>query len=397
MGIVNNTDNNRPGAFLSLGFRPFFVGASLYALISILIWMSAYSLHHDAGINYLSPQYWHAHEMIFGYAMAVIAGFLLTAVSNWTGLRTATAYPLLLLFALWTLARLLPFIPLADGLSIMFAVDCLFGISLLYAISRPVFKSRQWQQAGLLAKVALLVIANVIFYLGAMDILDNGMRWGIYAGLYLVIALILMMARRVMPFFIEKGCGLTTPLKNWRWLDLSSLIIFLCFMIGDIIQPSGFVASLLALTLAVLHGLRLYLWHIGAIWRKPLLWVLFIAYAFIILGFILKTTEYFLASSPFLALHAFALGGIGIMTIGMMARVSLGHTGRRVDAPPPVLAWIFLLMITAATARVILPLLDPAQYMLWVLISQLLWIGAFAGFILVYLPVLIRKNIDNDQ
>jgi uncharacterized protein involved in response to NO len=397
MSSINNTDNKPPMAILSLGFRPFFLGAGLFAFSSMLVWMAVYAFNFDAGLNYLPSLQWHAHEMIYGYAMAVIAGFLLTAITNWTGLQTLTGYRLLLLFAFWASARLIPFIPMDNGLAIMFILDSLFAMFLLFAISKPVFKARQWEQAGILAKIALLLLANVIFYLGAMGKLEHGVRWGNYAGLYLILALLLMMARRVIPFFIEKACALKTPLKNWRWLDISSLSIFLCFMISDIINPSDLLTTLLALGLAVLHSLRLYLWYRVEIWSRPLLWVLYIAYSFITLGFVIKVAVYFLDLSPYLALHAFALGGIGVMTIGMMARVSLGHTGRNVNAPSPLLMWIFLLLVAAAVVRVIVPMIDTRHYSLWVMISQLLWTGAFTGFIGIHLPVLLRKNLSTDQ
>ena len=128
---INTSDISSSTAFLSLGFRPFFLGAGLFALLSMPIWMAAYSFHLNPHINHLSALHWHAHEMIYGYSMAVIAGFLLTAVTNWTGQKTATDYPLLLIFLLWALARLLPFIPVPAGLVMMFVADSLFYIFLL--------------------------------------------------------------------------------------------------------------------------------------------------------------------------------------------------------------------------------------------------------------------------
>ncbi len=385
---MSNSKNNQVTiAFLSLGFRPFFLGAGLFAALSVLLWMAVYTMNMNSGFMQLSPLHWHAHEMVYGYGLAVIAGFLLTAISNWTGLKTITSYPLLILFLLWALARLMPFIPSGFSLLVMSISDILFGIYLVLAASRPVIQARQWNQVGIISKLALLVVANAGFYLGALGILEHGTRWGTYAGLYLILALILMMARRVIPFFIEKGCNLDTPLINWRWLDISSLILFLVFMISDIFHVSDVLTTLLAGVLAILHGLRLSLWHVAGIWTRPLLWVLYIAYIFIIVGFVLKAAAYFLNISPFLALHAFALGGIGIMSIGMMARVSLGHTGRRVDAPPPALTWVFMMIIAAAIIRVVVPLVDDKHYSLWIMASQCLWIAAFAGFILIYLPI----------
>lgn len=384
-------------AFLSLGFRPFFLGASLFAFCSIALWMFSYSFNYNPGIHHLSSLHWHAHEMIFGYGMAVIAGFLLTAVTNWTGINTVTGYPLLILFALWLLARLMPFLPFTNALAIMFTLDTLFIICLVIALSIPVIKTRQWNQIGIISKIALLSLANTVFYLGAMGYLEQGIFWGNYAGLYLILALVLMMARRVLPFFIEKSCGPTSPLVNWLWLDNASLVLFLFFMISDIIHPSDGLTTLLATGLAILHSLRLYHWHNKGIWNKPLLWVLYIAYSFITLGFILKAAVFFFGISAFLSLHAFALGGIGIMTTGMMARVSLGHTGRLVDKPPSALVWVFILLVSAALFRVIIPIIASRHYSLWIILSQLLWLAAFSGFVAVYLPVLTRQNYAGDQ
>lgn len=393
--IINN--NKSPAAFLSLGFRPFFLGAGLFAFSAIALWMASYTFNYKLGINHLTLLQWHAHEMIYGYGMAVIAGFLLTAVTNWTGIKTLTGYSLLMLFALWVLARLLPFMQIENGLALMFTLDCLFGAYLVIALSIPVIKARQWKQIGIISKILLLLIANVVFYLGAMGYLEQGIHWGTYAGIYLILALVLMMARRVLPFFIEKSCGLTTPLINRPWLDNGSLIIFLFFMLSDIIDPYTWLTSLLATALALLHSLRLYHWHVKGIWNRPLLWILYTAYCFITLGFVLKAAVFLFDISGFLALHAFALGGISIMSIGMMARVSLGHTGRPVDKPPSALAWIFTFIVAAACMRVIMPMIDFQHYSLWIFISQLLWLCAFSGFVAVYFSVLTQKNVISDQ
>ena len=164
-------------AILSLGFRPFFVGATLFSFVSILAWMGVYVFHWHWQPA-LPGLTWHAHEMIYGYAMAVIAGFLLTAVRNWTGVQTLHGIPLLLLFLLWLAARLL-----LAGDSGMLAwaalADGLFNLLLLVALAWPVFKVRQYKQIGTLSKVMLLMFANLLFYAGALEIYP----WGVQAGL----------------------------------------------------------------------------------------------------------------------------------------------------------------------------------------------------------------------
>ncbi|MDH5435711.1 MAG: NnrS family protein, partial [Gammaproteobacteria bacterium] len=216
----------------------------------------------------------------------------------------------------------------------------------------------------------------------------------LYSGLYLVVALIFTMGRRVIPFFIEKGVDEQVDLVNRRWLDLSSLVLFLSFWIAELIEPNGLVVALLAIALFVLHGMRLLGWHTRGIWKKPLLWVIYIAYGFLVAGLALKAAVYFLGISPFLAAHAFAYGGVGIMTIGMMARVALGHTGRDVFSPPPVLWWMFAIIIVGAVIRVFFPLFDSSQYTLWIGISQVLWTISFAMFLFIYTPVCMKPRID---
>ncbi|TNG03054.1 MAG: NnrS family protein, partial [Gammaproteobacteria bacterium] len=218
-------------------------------------------------------------------------------------------------------------------------------------------------------------------------------RIGLYSGIYLIIALIFVMGRRVMPFFIEKGVDYPVQLKNRQWLDVSSLVLFLAFWIADLVRPDTLPVALLALALLVLHAIRLVGWYTPGIWKKPLLWVLYVGYGWLVTGFALKAAVVFIGISPFLPLHAFAYGGIGMITLGMMARVTLGHTGRNVFDPPPVLLfWMFALLLCGAVIRVLLPLLDPAHYMAWIGLSQGLWIIAFTLFLTIFLPMLIRPR-----
>jgi len=259
----------------------------------------------------------------------------------------------------------------------------------------PIFKTKQWHNVGILAKLLLLLVSNIVFYLGLLGVLADGIRWGLYSGLYLILALIFTITRRVMPFFIEKGVGYPVQVKNWKWLDISSLVLFLLFWIADVLTPDSLVVALLSVILYVLHGLRMFGWYTKGIWQKPLLWVLYLAYGFIVTGFVLKATVFAFELSPYLALHAFAFGGIGLMTMGMMARISLGHTGRSVAEPPRVLFWVFLILISGAVIRVFFPMFDQSQYMTWiVLLSQVLWIISFSIFLFVYFPMLTQQRAD---
>ncbi len=381
-------------AFLHLGFRPFFFAALSFAVVSMSLWLLIFTL----GKNILPNDYpfisWHAHEMIFGFATATVTGFLLTAVKNWTGIQTINGKPLMVLFILWLLARVLAFVPATWALPTLAVVDSLYLLVITIAFSYPVFKVKQWKNLAFSGKLLILFIANVIFYLGLLGYLDNGIHYGLYIAFYTILAIIFNMGRRVIPFFIEKGLGCPFEAKNYHWVDVSSLWLFLAFSIADIFFPNHYIVAILAAALIVLHGARLYGWYHKAIWKKSLLWVLLIGYSWIVIGFVLKFLAVFFNISPFLALHAFSYGGIGMITAGMMARVSLGHTGNNVFEPPKILHLIFGLLFAGAISRVILPLFFNQFYMPLITLSQLLWISSFLVFFIVYAPMLIKARAD---
>lgn len=389
---IEEKDKKGSMAWLMLGFRPFFLGAAVFALLSMGLWLAM--LDHGLILDAVavSPTAWHGHEMVFGYGMAVIAGFLLTAVNNWTGIRTLTGPGLLALFLLWLSARLGWLLPLP--LWLVAGADLLFGAWLSVALLWPVIRVRQWKQLGILAKVVLLLLANGLFYAGVFGLWQQGVHQGLYLGLFLVIALVMTMGRRVIPFFIEKGVGCPFQPKNWLWLDITSLLLFLAFTLVEVFFVMPDVGGALAAALCVLHAIRLWGWYTPAIWSKPLLWVLFVGYAWLVLGFGLRVLVWQAGLSPFLALHAYAVGGIGLISLGMMARVSLGHTGRDVFAPPSGLTPLFGLLLLSALCRVLGPLLWPAQYAGWLLGSQLLWLSGFAVFVLHFAPMLVRPRVD---
>jgi uncharacterized protein involved in response to NO len=381
-------------AILNLGFRPFFAGAAIFSLLSTVLWLGIYVLGWHWQPGGLVAVSWHAHEMVFGYAMAVIAGFLLTAVKNWTGVQTLHGYPLLVLFLPWFAARCLLLFGGAGALLLAAVADLLFNLMLLVALAYPVFRVRQFKQVGILSKVLLLMLANLLFYVGLLAPYPWGLQAGLYSGVYLVMALIFVMSRRVLPFFVESGLDDSVTVTNRAWLDGASLLLFIAFWLADIQQPDSLVVACLAASLCVLHGVRLAGWYVAGIWKQPLLWVLFLAYFSLVVGFALKAATAVIAISPLLALHAFTYGGIGLFTLGMMARVTLGHTGRNILEPPPAVVWIFGLVAAGSIVRVVLPLLDTQHYVFWVGLSQVFWILAFLLFTRVFVPMLLRPRVD---
>ena len=380
-------------AILNLGFRPFFSAAALFAVVLMLVWVGLYNLGWQWQLA-LPAMTWHAHEMVFGYGMAVIAGFLLTAVRNWTGVQTLHGIPLLLLFLLWLAARILLLAGDAGMLVWAALADGLFNLLLVVALAWPVFKVRQFKQFGVVSKVLLLMLANLVFYAGALEMYPWGVQAGLYSGVYLIMALVFVMSRRVMPFFIERGVAQEVKLTNRAWLDGASLFLFLGFWLVELAEPDSLASAVLAGLLCVLHAVRLAGWNAPGIWRAPLLWILYLAYAAIIIGFALKVAVYVFGVSPFLPLHAFTYGGIGLFSIGMMARVTLGHTGRNILEPPAAVSWMFGLLVIGSIVRVVLPLLDVARYTLWMGLSQLLWILAFSLFLATFLRMLYQPRAD---
>jgi len=375
----------------NLGFRPFFLLAGFYAVLSILIWSLVYSTSFELPLQSIPGYQWHAHEMIYGYCLAVIAGFLLTASKNWTGIQTLNGIPLLLLTLLWLGAR----VSLYFG-SIMTAsvFDLLFNIFLSFAILYPIVKVRQWRQFVIITLLMLFIVGNSMFYLGAFGIFENGVTFGIYCGLYLIIGMILILARRVLPMFIERGVGYSVSLYNSKWIDLSNTLCFIVFFISELILENHTFSSYAALALFFINAFRLAYWHTAGIWKKPLLWSLYLSMWFICFGFLLFFSGHFFWVSKFLAIHAFSYGGIGAITLAMMSRVALGHTGRNISAPPRLIGFAFGVMMVGGIVRVVLPLIIPSHFLSWIILSQILWVIAFGAFTCLYFPILIRPRID---
>ena len=196
--------------------------------------------------------------------------------------------PLLVLFLLWLAERLLLGSGNSDLLPAAALCDGLFGAGLVIAILIPIIRVRQWLQLGIVSKIVLLVASNMVFYAGTLGLLEDGSRMGLYSGIYIIMALIFVMGRRVIPFFIEKGAGYPVQVRNRSWLDIASLLLFLGFWIADVLRPDSLLVAMLWLALLALHTLRLFDWYTPGIWRRPQLWVLYLGYGWLGAGFALK-------------------------------------------------------------------------------------------------------------
>lgn len=380
-----------PHPLWSLGFRPFFLGAALFAIVSMGAWLGVYRFGLPLDVAGITLSQWHAHEMVYGYALAVIAGFLLTAAQNWTERETASGILLALIFAAWAAARALMLFG-TDLLWFAATADLGFMLALAIAIGRPILQVRQWRQAPVLLLLTLLTAGNLLFYLGAAGWLPGGVRIGVHGGLFLVLGMVLIMGNRVIPFFTERGVGYEVELKKPRWNDYATAALYPLFLLSEVIFPLHVLGAVLAAGLMVLNSVRVTGWHTLGIWRKPLLWGLFAAFIMINFGFLLRALMAVTAIPAFLPIHAYAVGGIGVVTVAMMARVSLGHTGRSVQQPPGVVTPVLLGIVVAAVLRVFAPLADPAHYAMWVALAGLAWIAAFALFAFVFIPMLVKPR-----
>ncbi|MEI6744893.1 MAG: NnrS family protein [Methylococcaceae bacterium] len=375
----------------SLGFRTFFLLAGFAALALLIIWQAITqgSISHSA---YFTSTYWHAHEMLLGYTVAVISGFLLTAVSNWTGKITLQGEALFGLSLLWLYGRILPFYAGSLPDALIALVDFAFLPVLIYVVANTLIRTKNYKNLLFVGLLTLLMLGNGLIHAQMLAICQNSAAIGIQIVIATIVLMILVIAGRVFPFFTEKGLkGILIPRNSL--LDAlaigSAALLFTLQLVGI----SGTFLALTALITAILNGWRLASWFVFRIWFVPLLWVLYLGYGWLILGFIFTAFAEWKMILPSLALHAFTVGGIGVLTLGMMARVSLGHTGRTMKASNAItIAFVF--MNVATLFRVILPAIIVSWSSVLIYISTLAWLAAFALFIFVYAPMLLGRGIE---
>lgn len=392
--ISTNGDQNF--SIFDSAYRPFFILATVSSLFYMILWTAFYTFKLRLNFENISPTIWHAHEMLFGYAIVVIAGFMLTIEKYRFGAFISKKSALLILLALWILARVFISLTLITDISWRTGavLDCLFILILAIRISYPIIRGKDREKTALAAHLAIITVSNIVFYLGVLGVLPDGQRWGVYSALFLIISIIVLMGRMMIPLFIRNGLDFSFMPRNWRVIDILSLFFFVSFFILELFFAGGKLVSIIAGILALIYTVRLYGWYSNGIWRRPMLWVLFVAYAWIAVGFGLKFLSLYFNIPELPALHSFTYGGIGIMTVGFMSRVTLGHTGRNVFAPPKIVFWIFAVLLVGAIVRVFFPLLDSGNYPLWIAISQILWILSFLIFAVVFLPMLWKPSVE---
>lgn len=337
-------------ALFSYGFRPFFLAALLFALGAIPLWLAIWRGALDLGGPFV-PVDWHIHEMIFGYGAAVVTGFLFTAVPNWTGSLPVRGWPLMVLLAVWILGRLAVAGLLGLGPVAVMAVDCLFLVLVVAMIAREIIAGRNWRNLKVLVPVTLLAVANLVFHLEAMSqgVSDVGRR----LGLALLVFLVMLIGGRVIPSFtrnwmVKTGRDtLPVPFNRFDALSLGAGALALALWVA---LPGHVVAAVVLAAAGVLHLLRLARWKGPATLASPLLTMLHLAYLFVPAGLIALALVPLGLAQAVAGEHVLGIGVIGGMTVAVMMRATMGHTGRDLVAGP-VLSVAFLLVIGAVLPR----------------------------------------------
>ena len=378
-------------ALFGLGFRPFFLLSGLFAILSVVLWVPTF-----AGWLPLNTYYgqigWHSHETIFGYTAAVIAGFLLTSVRNWTELATAHGWNLAGLTLLWCLGRILAFFPSFLPPAVIALVDLSFLPALAVGIGVPLARRRERRNLLFLPLIAAFWLANLFVHLALLGFAPKLAHQAVMLGLDLVVLLIVIMGGRVIPFFTERAFeGLR--IKRWLVIEWLAIVCVIAFTLAEFFFSDPRISGLFAGVAAIANAIRLGGWYTYRLWRVPLLWVLHLGYGWIVAGFLLKTGSALGVISPQFTLHAFSVGGIGVLTLGMMARVSLGHTARPLKVGAGM-ATAFAAVNLAAVIRGLLPIFYPQWFFEFVILTGALWVAAFTIFIIVYVPILTQPRLD---
>ena len=374
-------------ALWNLGFRPFYLLASSFAALSVVLWIGQYAGLLPA-IHVRTPA-WHGHEMLYGYTMAVVAGFLLTAVRNWTGKPTPAGAPLIALAVLWVAGRVLILTPFGIAAAI---VNAAFPIAIGIAIGIPIVQSRNRRNYFFIALLLLLGLAVLAFHLSHLGLLPWPARASLQVGLDVVLFVLAVMGGRVIPMFTSNGIPGVQATRH-PWVEKFALGAVLALLGADLVQASPAVIAVLAMIAAGAHAVRLYLWQPWRTFRTPLVWVLHLAYGWIVVYLALRALAAIGLVGELLAVHALTIGAIGGMTIGMMTRTARGHTGRLLRADGFEVA-CYLLVALAAVTRVFGGLIAPGAYLWTVVFSGLCWSTAFATYAVRYWTVLSRPRID---
>jgi uncharacterized protein involved in response to NO len=396
MSLPLTMDNRSAGlpprpvwGLFNLGFRPFYLLAALLASLGLPLWVAQYFGVMPATLGALPGMLWHAHEMVFGFAIAVIVGFLFTAVRNWTGQPTPAGAGLAALAGVWIAGR----IAMLTGPTLVAAiVDVAFLPLVAWCLWRPLHRTRNRNRffVGILLAMAAL---NVAFHLAVSGRLDVSPLAIMEGALGFVLLIVTIMAGRVVPMFTRNAVR-TAKVRSIRHLESVAVAAFPLTWGAWVLGAPDALVGAAALFTAAAQALRLWTWDPAATRGRPILWILHLSYAWIPLGFLLLAAALFgIAGTETLALHAFVAGALGGMIIGMVTRTARGHTGMPLEVGRAEV-WSYVLVHAGAVFRVFVPLLLPSAYAAAIIVSAVCWSIAFVLYLVVYWPLLSRTRID---
>ncbi len=390
-------------ALFSYGFRPFFLGAAVFAVAIMAVWLAWLGSQVFWGGPWAlpiagSPVAWHVHEMVFGFAVAAIAGFLLTAIPNWTGALPLSGLPLALLFLTWLAGRAVMAVSGLLAPAVVAIVDLAF-LPLLGAFAAvSLFVRPAPRNLIFLAVVAAFTGANVVYHLTAAGIISVPDEMGsMRFALMLVVLMVSIIGGRIIPAFthnwLHLNFGPVAMPRRIAWLDAASVASIALLALFLVLPVPRLVEGLAALAASVLNGGRLLLWRGWTTWREPIVWVLHLGYAWVVLGLVLTALAALTVRVPgAAAAHALGTGAVGTMILAVMSRASLGHTGRPLIAPSGIV-WAYGLITLAAVLRVAASLVNTQLYSAFLVCAALAWIAAFGLFALVYAPILTTPRV----
>ena len=376
---------------LSIGFRPFYLLGAVFAVVAMAAWLVVFTGIAYFG-GYLQGMSWHSHEMVFGFSMAVMTGFLFTAVRNWTGLPTPSGWVLGAIAAVWIAARILLVVGPA---SIGVILDVLFLPLVTIGIAIPVFRSRNKRNFKVVAIVAVLAILHFVFHLALNGVLPASLsRPALFAAIDVFVILFAVVGGRVIPAFTRNAVPDANPVHR-TWVEVGAFGLLLLLAVttltgGELALPAGQTA-LLAFLAAAAHGLRLALWQPGRTLGHPLLWMMPVAYSWLPLALVLRGLAGLALVVPGAWIHALTAGALTSLMVAMMMRSTLGHTGRELKASR-VDVVVFLLLQLGAVIRVLSGTVGDHRTM--TILAGLSWTAAFIVFLLRYAPMLLRHRVD---
>ena len=374
-------------ALFSYGFRPFFLLGSVYAGLAILMWLPVF-MGELSLVSAFIPRDWHVHEMLYGFLPAVITGFLFTAIPNWTGRLPLRGRPLMFLVALWAAGRICVTFSAQTGWLAAMLIDCSFLSLVAAAAAREIIAGKKWNNLSVVLLILVLLGGNLTFHLEAH--FKGAAEISIRVGIAVVVLLISLIGGRIIPSFTrnwlvrENPGRLPIPFARFDMLAVAFGAVALVFWI---VAPNDTRTGAILVIAGVLHLIRLGRWAGDRTGRERLLLILHVGYAFVPLGFLLNACSAFGIVAIGAGVHAWMAGAAGIMTLAVMSRVSLGHTGRQLTASVATQA-IYASIIVAVVAR-ICAVFQPSHGVPLLHVAALAWAAAFLGFALSYGPTLI--------